>query len=151
MSLHNDITNAINLEIENLGSAIALSPTSVALAVQRGFTSQSMEPHVQYTSLEHIKHMARKALSGRFEESGDANDAHQGDMFSGQLQDRYPTPRERGCDPVYKLRDHLSTSEAQWNVDTLRKAANARMRHADALDAWNANRVTDIVEDKQAA
>jgi hypothetical protein len=140
MSLHNDITNAISRQIEELGSAIALSPTSVALAVQRSFSDEAMEPHVQYTSLEHIKHMARKALSGRFEESGDENDAHQGDMFSGQLQDRYPVPRERGADPIYKLREHLSTSEAQWNVETLRKAANARLRHADALDAWNSGR-----------
>jgi len=143
MSLHNDITDAISREIENLGSAIVLSPTSVALAVQRSFSTESMEPHVQYTSLEHIKHMARKALSGQFEESGEDNAAHQGDMFSGQLQDRYPVPRERGSDPIYKLREHLSSSEAQWNVDTLRKAANARLRHADALDAWNANRGTE--------
>lgn len=140
MSVHEDVAVAIQREIDSLGSAIALSPTTVALAVQRHFSNAPMEPHLQYLSLEHLKHMARRALAGRYEPDGEQNEAHQGDMFSGHLQDRYPIPRQKGTEPVYKHRESMTVAELDWNVALLRKSANARLRHADALQAWTDGR-----------
>ncbi len=146
MTMHEDISVAITREIESLGSAIALSPTTVALAVQQRFSPGPMEPHLQYLSLEHLKHMARRSLAGRYEPDGEENDSHQGDMFSGHLQDRYPVPRQKGCEPVYKQRESMTVAELDWNVALLRRSANARLRHADALQAW-----TDDRGEKKAA
>lgn len=136
MSLPDEINVAIQKEIESLGDAIALSPTSVALAVQQHFAMYGIEPHIKYSSLEHLKQMARAVLGRRYEAEGEESVAHQGDMFSGQLQDRYPVPRARGVEPIYKKRDSLSPEEVHWNVCTLRKSAAARLEHADALQAW---------------
>jgi len=137
MSLHEEITVAIQREIDALGDAIALSPTSLALAVQRGFATGGIEPHVQYTSLEHLKQMARGVLSRRFDADGDESLAYQGEMFAGQLQERYPTPRaKKGAEPIYKRREALSSGELDWNINQLRKSAAARLEHADSLQAW---------------
>ena len=148
MSLHDDIKQTIRKHLESnaLAQAITLSPTAVAISVQREFANdESLEPHIRYTSLEHLKHIARAVLSGRYGADSDENDAHQGDLFSGQLQDRYPVPAKRGEEPGYKQREHLSHSEAAWNARQLRKSASARLAHADALDAWNEGRRLDGV------
>lgn len=140
MSAHEQIFTLINIQIEKASSTIELSPTNLALAVQRQFIDEYTDILIKYSSLEHIKHMARKALAGRFEADGEENEAHQGELFSGHLQDRYPTPRKRGEAPIYKLREHLSVAEADWNVEQLRKSARARVLHANALQAWNDDR-----------
>lgn len=140
MSLHEDINNAIREEIDSLGGSIALSPTTLALAVQRKWATDQIDPHLQYASLEHIKAMARKALARRYEADGDENIVHQGDMFSGLLQDAYPLPIRDGADPIYKPRDDLTDAEVEWNIGQLRKSAAARLKHADALQAWADNR-----------
>lgn len=141
MSLHEEIAADIQREIEAASPAIPLSPTTLALAVLSRLSAEPLTPKVQYASLEHLKQMARKALAGRYEPDGAENDAHQGDMFSGHLQDRYPVPRVKGADPIYKPRDVLSADELAWNVGQLRKAAAARLRHADALQAWADDRM----------
>lgn len=138
MSLHEEIGFAIQREIDSMGDAIALSPTSLAIAVQRSFEASSIEPHIAYTSLEHLKQMARRVLARNFDTTGDDGDAReiQGEMFSGQLQDRYPLPRVGSAEPIYKRRDSLTQSEVDWNIRQLRKSAAARLEHADALQAW---------------
>lgn len=140
MSLHEEITAAFQIEIEALGVAVVLSPTSLALAVQRRFIEQRVEPHIEYTSLEHLKQMARRALARRYDTEGDENEAHQGEMFAGQLQDRYPLPKQAGDEPSYKLRGLMTAEEVAWNVKQLRKSATARLEHADALQAWSDGR-----------
>jgi hypothetical protein len=136
MSLHEEIGSAIQREIELLEGAIVLSPTTLAIAVQRRFIEESIQPHIQYTSLEHLKHMARRALAGRYEADGEENESHQSEMFAGHLQDRYPTQRAKGSEPQYKLRNALSADELDWNIRQLRKSAAARLEHADALQAY---------------
>lgn len=138
MSLHEDINAAIQDEITAMGDAHVLSPSSLALAVQRRFAGPAgiAQPHIQYASLEHLKQMARKALARNFEPDSDETSAYQGEMFSGQLQDRYPIPRKAGHEPQYKLRHQLDGNELQWNIALLRKSAAARLQHADALQAW---------------
>lgn len=141
MSLHEDVVAAIVREIDKLGDAILLSPTSVAVAVQKHFgKSKAIEPHVQYTSLEHIKQIARSVLAKRFDAEGEESESHQGELFTGQLQKHYPIPRIKGQEPVYKKRESLSTDEVRWNVSQLRRSAAARLAHADALEAWGDGR-----------
>lgn len=140
MSMHEELITALHHELDLLGSAIALSPSSLALAVQQRFAARPIEPHLQYASLEHIKQLARTVLARRFDPDGDESQAHQGELFSGILQDHYPVPRANGQEPVYKKRDALSHEEVLWNASLLRKSANARLAHADALLAWDEGR-----------
>lgn len=140
MTIHDDIEQAIKRELDVLNGAECLSPTSLALAVQLRFEAGDIQPHIKYTSLEHLKQMARGILRGQFDPTADDDEQQQGEMFSGHLQDRYPIKVPKGSEPQYKLRMALSHEEAQWNIARLRKSAQARLEHADAMQAWNDSR-----------
>jgi hypothetical protein len=59
------------------------------------------------------------------------------DLFPETLQQRYPLKQTDGSqEPVYVLLDLLSQEDILFNVERLRKEASAKLRHADALDAW---------------
>jgi hypothetical protein len=115
-----------------------ISPTMLARQVFELFASGDEEVHIKYTSLSHLKQMAREFLRRRKDADGPLNDAHGahgefdfGEEFAGHLQDRYPTPNGEG----YKRRELLTPFERAWNVAKLRKSADARNAHADALEA----------------
>ena len=122
-----------------LADATIISPTGLAHRVFEAFSTGDEEPHIQYTSLEHFKHMARVYLAKQKDPDSDENPAHgqmelPGIEFTG-LQDRYPLPRAAGEEPVYKLRSELTPEEREWNAKQLEKAGFARLKHADALRA----------------
>jgi hypothetical protein len=132
---HGRLMSVIHGEIATLTDVSEISPTDVAWRVYQAIGSGAEpNPLVRYACLEHIKAMSRRALARRFTADGDDNPAHQGELFSGALQDRYPLPKGAGVEPVYKLRCDLSPHERAWNVDQLRKSARARLEHADALE-----------------
>lgn len=137
MSLHESINTAMQRYIDGRADCAILSPAAMASAAYQEFASDSVEPHIEYGCLEHFKGMARKVLAGRFTDDGEENAAYagQGELFSGHLQDRYPLPRKAGTDPTYKLRHLLTAEERAWNVALLRKSGEARLAHADALEA----------------
>jgi hypothetical protein len=138
MTIREDITTVIGQWIDDRGEIAVISPTALAVATMRYFEDGGIEPHVEYTSLEHFKQIARQVLAHRYDDEGEDNEAYggdQGELFSGSLQDRYPLPRRRGAEPQYKLRRLLTATERAWNVEQLRKSAMARLEHADALEA----------------
>lgn len=137
MSLHEAINTAMMRFIEDRRECAIMSPAAVAAATFNQFSAEHVEPHIEYASLEHFKHMARKVLARRFDDDGEENAVYsgQGELFSGHLQDRYPVPRKAGEEPTYKRRELLTPAERAWNVKTLRKSADARLAHADALEA----------------
>lgn len=142
MNQHQRINQEFEHQYELLRDAITVSPTSLAHGAYEQFATGEEDLHVQYCSLEHLKHMARVFLRGRKDHDGEENDAYasQGDLdfgtsFSGKLQDRYPLPRKKGEEPAYKLRSELTPYERAWNVAQLRKSAKARQEHSDALEA----------------
>lgn len=142
MSLHEAIAAEMTRYVEDRRDCAIMSPSAIASAVLDAFAGDKLEPHIEYASLEHFKNMARKMLAHRFSDDGAENTAYaaQGELFSGHLQDRYPVPRAPGTDPVYKLREALTDDEIRWNLVTLRKSADARLAHADALEAWHSTR-----------
>lgn len=140
MSLHEEVLRAIQQEIEAAGAAVVLSPSTLAIGAQRRLCALAIEPRIAYTSLEHLKQIARRELRGRFDADGEANEAHQGDMFSEHLQDRYPIQHAAESEPQYKLRALLTDDEIDFNIAQLRRSATARQRHADALQAWRDSR-----------
>lgn len=137
MSLHEAITTEMQRYIDARSDCAILSPAAIAAHSYEVFAQSSVDEHIQYGCLEHFKAMARKVLAHRFADDGEDNAAYanQGELFSGHLQDRYPLPRKAGTDPTYKLRHLLTAEERAWNVTLLRKSADARLAHADALEA----------------
>jgi hypothetical protein len=150
MTIHEDVLSEIHREMKRLsGIDVVVSPTTIALAVQESFATGRLEPHIQYTSLEHLKQMARHELARNWSHGNEnaetySHEDEQGELFSGHLQDSYPLPRRRGEEPVYRPREFLSFEEAEWNADQLRKHGLARLKHADALLAWNARRRVSV-------
>jgi len=136
MTLHETIMTDIQKAMTRLGDLAIISPTTIALEVQSKYTDGPIEPHIEYTSLEHLKQMCRKVLASKHEFDGEENEVHQGELFSGALQERYPIPHEPGGEPLYKRLELLTPAEIKWNVESLRKSARARLDHADALEAW---------------
>jgi len=136
MTIHEEISVAMQRWIDERGEVAVMSPTALAVATLRWFEANSIEPHIEYTSLEHFKQIARRVLAGRFDIDSEENPVYeQGELFSGHLQERYPLPRSKGSEPQYKLRALLTDRERAWNVEMLRKAAMSRLAHADALEA----------------
>ena len=136
MSLHDDINQTLRSELDALDGAIGIRPETLALRAVAAFDGEAANPHVRYGCIEHFEQMARRLLANRYEPDGDENDVHQGDMFSGHLQERYPIPRRANDEPEYRLREALSIDDLDRNIGQLRKSADARLRHADALQGY---------------
>lgn len=94
---------------------------------------------VEWTSVEEFKQIARRELRGKFEHDSDENDVYQNDMFAGHLQDYYPV-RVVGEEPFYKRRELLTDDEIDQNLRSLKKQADARLQHYDALAAYKLQR-----------
>ena len=141
MSLHDDINQTLRRELESLEGVLGIRPDTLALRTVAAFNGESADPHVRYGCTEHFKQMARRLLANRYDPDGAENDAHQGDMFSGHLQQRYPIPRSANEEPEYRLRELLTPDELDWNIGQLRKSADARLRHADALQSYRDSKV----------
>jgi len=136
MSLHERIRTDCHALLGDGDGPDIVSPTSLALILQARYSGgASLAPEIAHASLEGLKQIARGVLSGRYSAESDESEAHQGVLFSGHLQTRYPIPRKAGSEPMYKLRSALTDDERRWNVETLRKSAKARLAHADALEA----------------
>jgi len=137
MSQHQQIMAEMARQYEFMRDAVIIGPSALAHTVYQTFATGDEDMHIQYMSLEQCKAMARKFLA-KCDANNDDNETHgaQGSFeFSGKLQDRYPLPRKTGEEPVYKLRSELTHEERKWNVAQLRKSADARNEHADALEA----------------
>ena len=138
MNQHQQITEELTRQYEAMKDADIIGPGTLAFGVYKHFASGAEAPNIQWASVEHLKQMARRILAKRHDSDSDENPAHnvQGTFqFSGNLQDRYPLPRKADAEPAYKRRESLTPDERAWNVDQLRKSADARQLHADALEA----------------
>lgn len=142
MNEYGRVFEEIARHYDRFSDAIIVSPSALAYGVHKALAAGTENDTISYLSFEHLKQMCREFLRRRKDADGEDNDAHsaQGEFgfgvrFSGKLQDRYPIPRRDGEEPTYKLRHHLTPEERYWNVMQLRKSAQARLEHADALQA----------------
>ena len=137
MSIHAQAVEVISRVIADAGPNESLMPSLVAERVFEYFKTEGVPLEIEWAAREHFKQMARRQLARHFDADSDDNPAHQGEMFSGQLQVRYPVPRgSHDEEPTYKPRALLTIEELDWNIQALRKSASARLQHADALQAW---------------
>lgn len=137
MSLHEHVVAEMQRFVTDHANCAVLSPGALAVVAFDKFNAGTIDPHIKWGCIEGYKGIARKLLGRRFDDGGDDNAAYaeQGELFSGHLQERYPIPRKKGEEPQYKLRSLLTPEERAWNVRQLRRSADARQLHADALEA----------------
>ena len=91
---------------------------------------------VRWAATMELKQLARAICRERQVQSEHESENYS--LFDIQLQPRYPTVRkcEDGTDDdVYVLRSHLSIEERKRNIDRLRREGEAKIAHADALQA----------------
>ena len=138
MSTHEQVQEVMREVMMEAGAdlQIALSPTLIAMRTYDRFQEGAVDIHVQWGCVEHYKALARRMLAREYDPVPDDDQIIQGDFFSGELQDRYPVQRGPGDQPLYKPRNQLSASDLTWNIEKLRKAGSALIRHADALIAF---------------
>lgn len=143
MSVHDDIRQVILRKVDEGAAIVAMPVEWVARSVFDEFATGDETIHMQWLGIEMCKQLARKVMASKFDADGDENPAHQADMFSGKLQDRYPVQRSAGEAPIYKRREALTAAEIDWNIGQLLKSADARQRHADALRAYRGERFAE--------
>jgi hypothetical protein len=115
---------------------IAISPADLAEAVFKQIDPAKHSPVlVEIAAIPQLRQLARAICRKRQEES--ERSSEQVNLFDLQLQVRYPATRTINgeADDVYVLREHLTVEERIRNSARLRREAEAKMVHADALDA----------------
>jgi hypothetical protein len=145
MSLFETITADIHAAIDTAGTE-PISPTTIALQLQHRYAPRRLVAPIAYTSLEHLKQMTRSVLRRRFDKT-DLPDPDQGELFSGDLQERYPVPTPAGYDPLYKRLEDLTEPELVWNERRLGKSADALQAHRRALAAYRLQRFSGVAND----
>lgn len=81
-----------------------------------------------------LRQLAREFCRQRSDEDDDPAPEQQ-ELYPG-LQRRYPAKRMAGEEPQYKLLEHLSGEDVFFNVARLRLEGDAKLKHADILEAW---------------
>lgn len=113
---------------------IAISPKDLADEVYKAIDPKKISPLlVQMAAILELRQLARAVCRQRNVESQQATE--QSTLFD--LQPRYPATRTMGeeTEEVYVLREHLTVAERRENSSRLRVEGEAKMAHADALDA----------------
>lgn len=82
----------------------------------------------------YCRQLARAFCRRNFDAAAHAGEAVNGELFPDTLQDRYPCIPQKGKDPTYVLREHLSEADRWFNIDRLRVVASALQKHARALE-----------------
>jgi hypothetical protein len=118
---------------------IAISPADLADKVLKNIDPNQDSPAlVEVAATLELRQLARAICRRRQDES--EHDAEQEELFDFKLQMRYPTTRisdkQTGSEDIfYVLRDHLTVSERRANSNRLRREGEAKIVHANLLDA----------------
>ena len=134
------LTQIVRKHCERLeaSGSTAISAREVAEGAYAEIDSERTSPLlVQASCKNDLRRRAESALRTLSMAEQDAIE-NQGDMFNGRLQSRYPCNREDVS--VYVSPPDMTDEELAANVARLRKEADAKSAHADALEAYGANR-----------
>lgn len=113
-----------------------ISPTWIATEAMRklhGMALQREKPLIYTGCHMFLRQLARGLCAETFE---DKEGLAQHDLFPA-LQRRYPVARSTSSEePQYIKLELMTQEDKDYNVDRLRKEGEAKLKHADALDAW---------------
>lgn len=134
----NRLHDAVGIAYEKYKEQGMVSPSLLAtLAMAEiGFTIKMHELAYLGCHL-YLRQVARSFCNKKFDPIETVED----ELFPETLQQRYPKcPVDRDDEPVYILLDLMTDQDVDYNVSRLRKEASAKLRHADALEAWGRSR-----------
>jgi hypothetical protein len=118
-----------------------VSPSWLATEVMQMLDPDRSSHQIEY-AMAHLqfRQLARGVCAGKWEDPDDPREGDQHDLFP-VLQRRYPIARSSGKEePQYALLELLTDRDIHFNIERLRNEAMAKLKHADALEAWAASR-----------
>jgi len=120
-------------------NASFISAGDVAVAAYGELDPERRSPSLVAASCQNdLRRRAEAALRALNAQAEKKLEDVQSDAFSDLLQEFYPVERE-GMHG-YVPRSEMSASEIETYVNKLRKEASAKLKHADALEAYGAHR-----------
>lgn len=137
MGEHEIIATDIQQIIDTLDGADVISPATIAQRLEDRYADSPVNALMGYGAREHFKNMARKALGHTFDKVKNSDREDQGELFSGNLQPRYPIPGKTGEDRVYVRLEAMTSEQRIWNAERLLKAGRAFTLHGKALLAYD--------------
>jgi hypothetical protein len=118
---------------ERCSDEVRVNPAWLATQAMAELDPDRISPEMVYIAAHlEMRQLARGFCRQKFE---DGDEAEMDDLFP-VLQKRYPAAPTEDGEPQYVLRDHLTEEDVLHNVNRLRSAGQALLRHADALAAW---------------
>ena len=138
-----DLIALVSRIIDTRRAESRISPSWVATEAMSELDGGHISPPLVYLGCHlELRQIARGVLRTWFgdEATSDDGQPRQHELFP-DLQWRYPTARSaRNDEPEYVLLDDMGEDDANFSIARLRSKAFAKMRHADALEAWKRQR-----------
>lgn len=111
-----------------------ISPAWLATEAMRELDPGQASPSLVYIAANlQLRQIARGMCRNRFEADEEQTDQH---SLWPNLQTRYPAVHSKDSEPEYVLLEDLTKADVEYNVQRLRAEAEAKLAHADALEAW---------------
>lgn len=134
-----DIHKVIAIMTENR-SINDIEPGNIAdMVIRLWENGNTIDVRIRWAAVQEIKQMAREILR-KYQPSDPESEAYQGAFEFKSLQSWYPLPGKSG---VYRRLERLVKNELEWNVNQLRKHADACQQHADALQQYAAKKYSN--------
>lgn len=131
-----DLWNAIAAVINRDSLQPRINPAWVANEALMSLDPTRISPTAVYNGcLLQARQVARGMLRGKFE----TEETSQHSLFP-DLQPRYPVKHEGSSEPEYILLEQMSDGDIEYNVERLRSEAEAKLKHADALEEYGRRR-----------
>jgi hypothetical protein len=114
----------------------SVRPSWLATETMVALDPKKVAPQLVYRAAHlQLRQMARALCRREYgEDAGELGAQH--NLFPS-LQARYPVScSAREGDPEYVRLENLKSEDVAFNVTRLRKEARAKLKHADALEAW---------------
>ena len=120
------------LALDDAG-AVSIDPTYLAEHARKRLDPNNESPALMsWAAVLEFRQLARSICRARLKAEEESVE-QQADLFSGQLQGRYPAVRHGR--EQYVLRSELTLAERMQNITRLLAEAESKQRHARALQA----------------
>jgi hypothetical protein len=132
------LTTIVAKIIETRRDEVRINPSWIATEALLEIDPEKVSLPLVYLGCHlELRQIARGLLRQHFEEPpSPADELIQHELFP-DLQRRYPSARSKASsEPEYVLLDEMTDSDIWFNVGRLRKEGVAKLRHADALEAF---------------
>lgn len=146
MSYETDLTTLVYETVEGRATTAHLSPIAIANECMEALDPYRKSiPQVYAGCHLHLRQIARATLARAYDPADKKRRDHDakaaGDLF--MLQARYPVAHSADlAEPVYVRRDGMTEEDVKYNIQRLRSEGRAKLRHADALQAWWNERIS---------